>query len=351
MRRHLNAILLGLGAILLLVPGMSAAAQPAQEEDALSEVERIRTIRERPDAFLNEVVTLEGFVTQYVDDEAQSTDFYYLKDDFGALIKVRTSREAPEVGERYRISGPVGIDPDLNDPFVSEESRASADAGLGESVAEEEGRSSSAEASEVAGGGGATVDNLLLIAIAVVFVLLVGVLVWVIRSQRRSTSATSPGMAASDMSPASSPSASFASGNGQPPEPDEILEDKTVKMHAPPPGTLKILPGRLRVLAGLDEIENILLYRANGQGEETEITIGRANGKPYQHIQLKPRTVSSKQAKLVYTNNGFTLINYASEESNPTQVNGKPMSVNESVQLDDGDRIRMGEVEFMFSEN
>jgi len=308
------------------------------EQEAEQESQRVRDIRQDPQEFLNEVVTLEGFVTQYVDDDVQSTSFYFLKDDYGALIRVRTSQQSPETGKRYRVSGPVGLDPETNEPYISEETRVAADPPPPPPPD--------------------SVDPLL-VAIAIVFVVLIGVLVWVIRSRRQPTvssvstqAETTPSSSQSPGGASTSPSTTKMSGNGSAPDPAQVVEDKTVKMHAPPPGTLKILPGQLKVTSGLDEIKDILLYRSsNGRGDGTEITIGRASGKPYQHIQLKPRTVSSKQAKLVYTNNKFMLINYASESSNPTQVNGKALDVNESVQLQDGDEIQMGEVALRFSEN
>lgn len=352
MLRYRTSFFVSVVLLAILFPASMAYAQGEQEGE--QESQRVRDIRQDPQEFLNEVVTLEGFVTQYVDDDAQSTSFYFLKDDYGALIRVRTSRQSPETGARYRVTGPVGLDPESNEPYVSEETRI---------IAEEQAdggdeRSGGATTTSDGDDEEASVDPLL-VAIAIVFVVLIGVLVWVIRSRRQPTvssvsaqAETTPSSSKSPGGVSTSPSTPKMSGNESAPDPAQVVEDKTIKMHAPPPGTLKILPGQLKVTSGLDEIKDILLYRSsNGRGDGTEITIGRASGKPYQHIQLKPRTVSSKQAKLVYTNNKFMLINYASESSNPTQINGKSLDVNESVQLQDGDEIQMGEVTLRFSEN
>jgi len=133
------------------------------------------------------------------------------------------------------------------------------------------------------------------------------------------------------------------------PEPEDVVQDETVKMHVPPDNTLKFL-GSLEVVAGLDNIERIPLHRPPGQdGQEAEITIGRASGPPYEHVELKPRTVSSKQAKLVHDGD-CKVVNYASKESNPTRVNGKPMDLNESVEIEDGDVLTMGEVKLRYSD-
>jgi pSer/pThr/pTyr-binding forkhead associated (FHA) protein len=131
------------------------------------------------------------------------------------------------------------------------------------------------------------------------------------------------------------------------PDPAEIIEGATIKIHAPPPNTLKLLPGSFEVVAGEPEIEEIRLYRTSPD-PEIETTIGRLPGEPYKHIQLKLQTVSRKQAKLVFSNGEYTLINYAPETSNPTRINGQEMGVNESRVLEEGDRIQMGEVELIY---
>ena len=128
------------------------------------------------------------------------------------------------------------------------------------------------------------------------------------------------------------------------------IETTTIKIFTPPPGTLKVLPGRLIVKEGLNGIPELRFYKQSGQ-VETEITFGRESGQPYRHIQLKSPTVSSKQAKLVFNNGQYTLINYASAASNPTTVNGKALEVNNAVTLHHGDVITMGEVILEYSAN
>ena len=74
-------------------------------------------------------------------------------------------------------------------------------------------------------------------------------------------------------------------------------------------------------------------------------------GAPYAHVQLKPMTVSARQAKLTLDQRGWTLTNFAPATSNPTRLNGAEMSVDEQRALRPGDRIEMGEVAFVFHEN
>ena len=300
---------------------------------AVAQPERVDEILRAPADYLDEIVTIEGFVENYVDSPASSTSFYYLRDDFGDLIRVRTTRPAPSVGDtRYRVTGPVGMDPRLRDPFISEESRVDL------------------TTTPPPPRGGETLglmEWVLIGAIALVLLALLGVLVWVLRQNRQ------PAAAASAPPPTPTGSAtSLSTGNGAS-EP-VVLEDKTIKMHAPSSAddkTLKLLKGRLIVTKGTDDIKEVRFYREADASGIPEVTFGRSPGRPYHHVQLKPRTVSSKQAALRFQNGDTHLVNFASERSNPTRVNGRPLEEKEDVPLADGDQIEMGEVEFKYSAN
>jgi len=122
--------------------------------------------------------------------------------------------------------------------------------------------------------------------------------------------------------------------------------DTQVTIPMPPEGTLKLLPGRFQIVSGADQIREFRLYRPKGS-TEVETTIGRAPGDALTHVQLKSRTVSSKQAKLIYSANGYTLLNLATV--NPTERNGTAMAAGETAPLGDGDRITMGEVQLVYS--
>ncbi len=140
---------------------------------------------------------------------------------------------------------------------------------------------------------------------------------------------------------------STASFRDAPPPPEQIIEGRTIKLHAPPPNTVKLLPGWFDVVGGDDVVKQIRFYSLGGErGAET--TFGRATGRPYAHIQLKAPTVSSRQAKVAFDNGAAQLTNLASSESNPTKVNGREMAVNESVPLSESDRVEMGEVSLLF---
>ena len=97
------------------------AAHPASAAGETSP--KVRDIRNNVNRYLNERVRIEGYVTQYADAGTRTTAFYVLKDDWGGLIRVRTSDAPPAVGKRYAVVGPVGFDPRTNDPYISQEKR------------------------------------------------------------------------------------------------------------------------------------------------------------------------------------------------------------------------------------
>lgn len=115
--------------------------------------------------------------------------------------------------------------------------------------------------------------------------------------------------------------------------------------------TVKML-GWFDVMSGTDDTRIPLNVPVGGGNGSTvaghEFTIGRKSapdqGK-FDHIRLKPRTVSREQAKLSFVNGAFRLTNYVPETKNPTIVNGAVLDEGQQVDLSDGDTITMGEVE------
>jgi len=298
---------------------------------------KVRDIHANPRGYANEVVTVEGFATQWVESTAMTTSFYFLKDDWGGVIKVRTSREKPVVGTRYRVSGPVGIDvAQHNDVFISEEMRIEV---RNESAAQAAAPPAPivvpTEMPDPVLAGLSKESVLLIVAIVAAVALLIVLLVWLARSRSQAPPTDLDNDLGSD-GPRAVPEA-----------PPQMVEGRTIKIFAPPPGTLKILPGRFEVVASDDTVKEIRFYRVKGQSTP-EVTFGRAAGAPFTHVQLKPMTVSSRQAKLTFINNQWILTNFAAESSNPTRVNGIELPVEGQAALKEGDRIEMGEVAFLF---
>ena len=112
-----------------------------------------------------------------------------------------------------------------------------------------------------------------------------------------------------------------------------------------PQGTLQLLPGRLEVVSGPGSGEEMRFVRV--PGAKQEVTLGRLEGPPFQHLQLKSQTVSRNHARLMYRDGIWILRNESG--TNPTLHNGRPLSsILEEVPLHDGDQIEVGEVALVF---
>lgn len=125
----------------------------------------------------------------------------------------------------------------------------------------------------------------------------------------------------------------------------ELVEGETIRFYRPTEGTLQILPGRLEVVEGVDEGKEIIFVRV--PGAEPEITFGRQPGPPHQHVQLRRPTVSRRHARMRFEDGRWTIVNES--VTNPVRVNDEELPVSGPGRvLQDGDRIEMGEVVFIF---
>ena len=141
------------------------------------------------------------------------------------------------------------------------------------------------------------------------------------------------------------------------------VDGALVRYWRPADGTLQFLPGRLEVISGRDAGQEIRFVRTPGP-DGTCVTFGRAEGAPYRHIQLREPTVSRAHARMTLESGssgspvgraGMMSARWRLENlsaTNPVVVNGRPLGLNggagAGVELDDGDRIEMGEVVFRF---
>lgn len=303
--------------VLLMVFGLvhlAVAQKPTRIKDIIDE---------RYDYRQNTVI-VQGVVVQYEDNKEKHSKCYSLKGDWGGIIKVIANVDWPNVNVRYEVKGIVVID-DKDEVSIIEQWRREqlvVKTSLGDEPIPppEDGE----------------VVYYLIGAAALLLIVIITLAVVMISGNRKVPYITTPISGPGGMS----------SNVFTPPEP-KILETPTIKIAAPPPGTLKLLPGHLEVVGGDDTLKEIRFYKLKNQ-EEPEITFGRGSGPLYTHVQLKPITVSSKQAKLIYTNKKYVLINYATV--NPTSVNGAPLSKDDSVTLEEGSKIEMGELQFIFHE-
>lgn len=331
MRRGMRTVIF----LLLLAPASSLAQAPREM--------RAAEIRENPGRFLDDTVEVVGFVTQYVDSDSGEATFYYLKDDWGGLVRVQTKGEPPAVGVRYGISGRVTMDTAVNDPYLVEEGRrevaAVQPAAIREGREGGEGRAGALEPSTGTAAAAAVAPvpfRGLAWSAGLVTLMAAGVVAFVRYGRGRKP-------AAAPAAPWPPPGAETAAPAPQ----QQILEGRTIRIHAPPKDTVKILPGWLEVVSQDDVVRQILFYRLKGD-PVPEITFGRSPGRAYSHVQLMPQTVSARQARISFDGAQVRLINLASEESNPTRINGSEMKPEESRLLADGDLIAMGEVIFRY---
>ena len=115
---------------------------------------------------------------------------------------------------------------------------------------------------------------------------------------------------------------------------------------SPLTGTLRMLPGRLEVVSGLEQRAEIRFVHMGGQGDQ-RVTLGRAPGAPYEHVTLASQTVSRQHAALIYSGGTWSISNLST--TNPVRVNGTPVDVDgASVLLSDGDLVELGEVLLRF---
>jgi hypothetical protein len=125
-----------------------------------------------------------------------------------------------------------------------------------------------------------------------------------------------------------------------------LVEGAQVRFFRAEEGTLEFLPGRLEVVQGEDIGQEIHFARQVGDNDVT-ITFGRSEGPPLRHVQLLDPTVSRQHARMTYTGQHWQLSNLSA--TNAVLVNGASLpGYGTGITLQDGDRLEMGAVMFVF---
>jgi hypothetical protein len=125
-----------------------------------------------------------------------------------------------------------------------------------------------------------------------------------------------------------------------------LVEGAQVRFFRAEEGTLEFLPGRLEVVQGEDIGQEIHFARQVGDDDVT-ITFGRSEGPPLRHVQLLDPTVSRQHARMTYTGQHWQLSNLST--TNAVLVNGAFLPGHGTgITLQDGDRLEMGAVLFVF---
>lgn len=125
-----------------------------------------------------------------------------------------------------------------------------------------------------------------------------------------------------------------------------IFEGRKIRFVRAEEGTLEFLPGRLEVVAGEDLGQEIHFARLLGE-VETTVTFGRSEGPALRHIQLLDPTVSRTHARMNFSSGRWHLHNLS--RTNSVILNGASLPDHgDGITLEDGDRIEMGAVVFVF---
>ena len=317
----------------------------------------IKEINGNPGKYRGQTVTIEGSVTRQVESGSDTkTRNYILQDDSGEELRVKTTEKPPETGNRYRVEGVIEISPFNRNAVLDESNRSQIGSAGGEGTSSESLRQ-----------GFSTITVYLILGLGILVVVVLGYFAYASQDDEPAPVASSED-GAPDTDDPSSPDLSstelgadgeesetgfpepssqrIKSESSSSQEPEEESEGpETLKFKAPPK-TMKFVPGRLVIAAGPDQGKE---FRIAGRPtpEGNVVTIGRAEvegEKAFAHIQLGDtyRTVSRMQAEIIQQDDKILLKN--TSETNPTMVNGDHVPTGESVELDGGDMIRMGEL-------
>lgn len=319
----------------------------------------IQEINNNPGKYRGQSVTVEGNVTRHVDSGGDTeTQNYILEGDSGQELRAKTTQAPPPTGNRYSVEGLIEISPFNREPVLDEKNRTK----LGEA---EETQTSSASLRQ----GFSTITVYLILGLGILVVVVLGYFAYASQEQEPVVEGSPSGDGAPESSEApdsdlsatelgaddeesdtgfpepSSQRIKSESSSSQEPEEDSDGGPATLKFKAPPK-TMKFVPGRLVIAAGPDQGKE---FRIAGRPtpEGNVVTIGRAEvegEKAFAHIQLGDtyRTVSRMQAEIIQQDDSILLKN--TSKTNPTMVNGDHVPTGESVELEGGDMIRMGEL-------
>jgi hypothetical protein len=319
----------------------------------------IGEINGNPGKYRGQTVTIEGNVDRHVDSGADTdTKNYILKDETGSEIRAKTSQSPPETGSRYTVEGSIEISPFNRKPVLNEKSRSKL-------TSAQENQSSSGESLRK---GFSTITVYLIFGLGFLVVIVLAYFAYASQSEPEPTVAApaedgtsdEPDEESSDLSTTELGGDGEESDSGFPEPSGERIKSESSSSESPegdsdgpetlkfkaPPKTMKFVPGRLVIAAGPDQGKE---FRIAGRPtpEGNVVTIGRAEvegERAFAHIQLGDtyRTVSRMQAEIIQQDQTILLKN--TSETNPTIVNGDNLPAGETVELQDGDMIRMGEL-------
>ena len=328
---------------IILLGAICVNSQPTQKANLSSVIDSIFIT---PSKYINETVTVEGVIVQYVAEPTKTTAFYILKSDYGATIKVITSSSEPKILKRYTVNGIVSYE--AAGPIIKENSKVCLDCPIipPPKITWLE-------------------ENLTYIIIGLVVLAIAILVIVLIITRRRPTQEAYPEMPAMPKEPSGdfSPSTSPAKPSIEI-KYDESFQTVKVPKLADAPSTLKFIPmGKLTIQSGPDAGRTLALSGFSTSdgvslsfGRETEdwkdYLVNKKQFNPNRllaHILIKDptSTLSRLQAELIFKNNRMYIRHNG---SNPTIVNGAELPVGVLTELPFGATIQAGAMEFKFVE-
>jgi len=278
----------------------------------------LKDILKNPASYNQEEVVVNGLAIQYVEATEKTTSYYYLKDDYGAIIKVHTAESRPETNVKYQVRGILYIDSETELPFISERSKFKVD-----SVPPPPPSTTWLE------------ENWIMVLIIGAALLLL-ILLTTLLTTRKKDKASKPHENDID--------SSFDRQDLS------VQKDnlKTMVLPASVPKTMKFIPGEFEVLTG-DDKGRIIKIGGFPSEEGSIVTIGReivSGPRDFAHIQLKERTISRRQAEIILKDGKLYIKNLS--ETNYTKLDGKELPPNTSAELTAGSVLTFGEVEMKY---
>ncbi len=363
-----------------------------------SESTTIESIVENPGLFHHSSVEFEGIVQRYQRGHATTTSFYMIRGDYGAEIRVNTSRESPQIYGRYRVTGTVILEDRV--PLIVETGRIIVNGGLVLTIVAEPERGGDILPAQRFGlDPGDTVElharsnrnysfwkwtigetiigteenlvfempssnttliahfnrdfPLILVIIIALIVIIVVIIVLLLRPRRKYIDESSGGQ---------EPDPSIEKQESGPDvdkkHPDSPEKYDTIKFSPSVPKTMRFIPGKLEVLNGPDKGKALMLAGYHTP-EGSVASIGRdyqeweshsalQGDRKFAHIRIRDdsRTLSRMQAEFIYRDGKLYLKNLGS--INPSQVDGNNVQVNELAEIKDGSKIQAGYIEFRY---
>lgn len=285
---------------------------------------QVKDILKDPSMYVQEEIQVSGLVIQYIEATAQTTSHYYLKDDYGAIIKVHTAEGKPETNAKYKVLGILYLDPATGSPFISEKSKFRIDLA----------------APIISTPPAPTwLEENWLLAVIIGSTLLLLVLITILLGRRKTAQLPV------QVTPVVKEKQPMAERHDS-----SVLKDnlKTMVIPASVPKTMKFIPGELEVISG-DDKGRVIKIGGYPTEEGSIVTIGRDQvtaPRDFAHIQLKERTISRRQAEIILKDGKLYIKNLS--ETNYTKLDGKDLPPNTSSELKAGSTITFGEVEMKY---